>query len=222
MPPTNLPQRIAARLTGRTLDLLRRLDRRILARTPRYSIPKLAFCLALVGSSSITAWCLLHAVEDSEDARPTLARSSTELELLRSPIDRHIDTSLHDRSRTGDPERDPSHDAEAMAPSPTPLHPTDRVLPPPTPLSHDARSVPTVMTLVRGVMSLDGAQVKVGAQTVIVGGLRQVLSTAGREPQRWRPHDRNAWRSGGSWRFEPGTTVVAFVTTRGLELRTLP
>jgi hypothetical protein len=159
-----------------------------------------------------------------------MARSSTELELLPPQIGRHIDPSLHpshhpshhDRSRTGDPERDPSNEADAVDPSPMPLHPTDRVLPPPTPRSHDARSVPKVMMLVRGVMGLDGAQVKVGAQTVTAGDLREVLVTAGRRPLRWRPHERDAWRSAGSWRFQPGTTVVAFVTTRGLELRTLP
>jgi hypothetical protein len=220
VPPTNLPQRIAARLTGGTGNLLRRLDRRNPARTPHYSIPKLTLALALVGSSSIAAWCLLHTVEDSEDARPTVARSSTELELLPPQIGRRIDASHHERSRTGDPERDPSNDT--VDPSPMPPHPTDRVLPPPTPSSPDARAVPKVMMLVRGVMGLDGAQVKVGAQTVTVGELGRVLVAAGRRPLRWRPHERDAWRSGGSWRFQPGTTVVAFVTTRGLELRTLP
>jgi hypothetical protein len=175
--PTNLPQRIAARLTGVTENLLRRLARRNLAKPPRHSLPKPTLGLALLGSSSIAAWCLLHAVEDSEDARPTMAmRIPSELELLPPPIALHIDPSLHDRSRTEDPERAPSNDAEAMAPSPTPLHPTNRVLPPPTPRSHDARSVPTP----------------------------------------------TSWSSSGTWRFQPGTTAVAFVTTRGLELRTLP
>jgi hypothetical protein len=174
--PTNLPQRIAARLTRVTANLLRRLDRRNLAITPRHSLPKPTLGLALLGSSSIAAWCLLHAVEDSEDARPTVSRSSTELELLPPEIARHIDPSLYDRSRTGEPERAPSNNAEAMAPSPTPLHTTDRVLPPPTPLSLDARSVPTP----------------------------------------------TSWRSPRSWRFQPSTPVIAFVTTRGLELRTLP
>lgn len=221
MPRTNLPQRVAAKLAGGSRGLLRRLDRRNLAKTHLPPTPKLTLALTLLALSSITAWCLVDAVEDSEDARPTTARTATELELPSPQITRRTDPSLHDRSRTGAPERGRPDDTED--PSPMPVHPTDRVLPvPPTPLSHDARSVPKVMMLVRGVMGLDGAQVRVGAQTVTVGELRQVLVTAGRKTLRWRAHERDAWRSGGAWRFEPGTTVVAFVTTRGLELRTLP
>lgn len=220
MPPTIPPPRLAARLAA-ARRLLRRLTRRLTTLPCSRPAARSLLSFALLASSSLAIWYLLHDAEGPDEARPTVALVPAELEILQQQTGRRIDRSLHERSHTEAPERARPDETEASSPIPT--HPTDRVLPvPPTPPSHDGRPVPKVIMLVRGVMGLDGAQVKVGAQTVTVGELREVLVTAGLETLRWRAHERDAWRSGGSWRFQPGTTVVAFVTTRGLELRTLP
>jgi hypothetical protein len=104
-----------------------------------------------------------------------------------------------------------------------PEQPTDRVLPLPD-LSRPQQSAPAPMVLVqiRGDLVRHRAQVRIGARTVTVGDLREVLVPAGRVTVRWREHERAPWRRGGEWRLEPGTAVMAFVAEDGLRLRMLP
>jgi hypothetical protein len=174
--------------------------------------------LALLATSA--AWCMLDGAEPAEEARPRTALRPTER--LEPRFGRDVVPSLHDRAgaRAHDREHD-ERESPSEEPSAAPPHPTDRVLPLPSPGPRAAPPAPKVLMRVRGVMGLDRAQVSVGSQTVTVGDLREVLVTAGRKPLRWRAHERDAWRPGGSWRFEPGTTVMAFVTAHGLELRTM-
>lgn len=104
-----------------------------------------------------------------------------------------------------------------------PTHPTDRVLPlPSSPRSREAEPAPVVLVKIRGDLVRHRAQVRIGSRTVTVGELREVLVPAGAVTLRWREHERAPWRSGGVWRLEPGTTVMAFVSADGPRLRTLP
>jgi hypothetical protein len=70
-------------------------------------------------------------------------------------------------------------------------------------------------------MGFDPCTATVASQTVTVGELRRVLVPPGRKTLKWRAQERDTFKPGGSWRIEPGTTVMAFVTNNGLRLRTI-
>jgi hypothetical protein len=186
----------------------------------------------------------VRAAETTEAARPTggLEAMNPTTELLWQEIGRHVGSpddrtgpnvvarerlrptapSLHDEMvELGDlaGQADPADRDETSA---APRNPTDRVRPTAPKPSRKTKSASNVLVKVRGGMGLDRAQVKVASRTVSVGDRRQVLVTAGRKRLEWRAHERDTWKPAGAWRFEPGTTVMAFVTKEGLKLRTLP
>jgi hypothetical protein len=106
--------------------------------------------------------------------------------------------------------------------SAAPSNPTDHVRPKDGERRRKGEPAPTVLVKIRGGLGLDRAQVRIASQTITVGDFREVLVTTGRKRLSWRAHERQAWKPGGTWRFEAGTTVMAFVSKDGLKLRTLP
>jgi hypothetical protein len=187
----------------------------------------LAMVMAMTG-----AWWLLdrgdaatRAGAEREASEPLEATTFEPLAAAASvrAKSRPTHDGAHQRQRASE---GPREAIEPTPPTAAPPHPTDRVRPaPPKPKRRakpPAKSVPKVLLKVRGSVELSGAQVRVGSRISTVGDFRDVLVPAGHKALEWRAHEHDAWRPGGSWKLEPGTTVMAFVTADGLEVRTLP
>jgi serine/threonine protein kinase len=168
--------------------------------------------------SASTAWWLISGSVVTE-ATTSLESRDTPAEPLAMAIGLEA-TRPPPHDRTSPPPRQPAIETEPSPAAPT--NPTDRVLPvAPAPAPRKTK-VPRALMKVQGGMGLKRAQVRVASRTVTVGEHRGVLVPAGEKSLQWRAHARDTWKPGGSWRFRPGTTVMAFVSKDGLKLRTLP